>query len=514
MSSVRVRMAPSPTGWIHIGTARTFLFDYFMAKQVSEGKLLLRIEDTDQKRAVVGGVESLVESLALLGIVPDEGYGFGGEYGPYLQTERKEIYAVYTKKLLEEGNAYHCFCSEERLSKLRGEQRLSKMKPHYDGLCKKLSKDEVDKKLSAGESYVIRMKVPESETIEFTDLVFGKISFSSEEVEEQIIIKASGIPTYHFAVVVDDILMKITHIVRGVEWISSTPKHVLLYRYLGEKPSIFVHVPLILNPDGKGKLSKRKGNVAVLDFFRKGYIKEGLINFLSLVGWNPAPEMSHKDEIYDVEYLIKNFDAKRIKKSSGRFQIEKLDSINAHWISLLSKEKLFERTVQWAEIVIKNNVVDDLRGETDELKVMRQEARELRDYLEKDKERAIELLGITQVRIKRLTDIYAWLSVLWKDTEFELEPMVTVLPDVEKRSEIVYNLRDALSGLATWDQEIWEPAIRALADKYSLKHGDLFMVLRIIVTGKKISPPLREFMVLAGRDFVNKRFEKFVKVVE
>ncbi|MCC7304330.1 glutamate--tRNA ligase [bacterium] len=512
MSSVRVRMAPSPTGWIHIGTARTFLFDYFMARQNPEGKLILRIEDTDQKRSVPGGIESLIESLSLLGITPDEGEGFGGEYGPYTQTDRKEIYAKYAQKLLGEGNAYYCFCSKERLEKLRTEQESMKQKTHYDGHCKKLSKEEVKTRIDNGEPYVIRMKVPENENIEFTDLVFGKISFSTNEVDEQVIIKSSGIPTYHFAVVVDDVLMKITHILRGVEWLSSTPKHVLLYKYLGETPPIFVHVPLILNPDGKGKLSKRKGNVAVLDFFRAGYIREGLVNFLSLIGWNPAPELAHKDEIYDIDFLTKNFDAKRIRRASGRFQIEKLDSINAVWIGRLTKEELYARVMQWVDLVMTNNVVDSLRGETDELKAIRGKVSKLKSYFEQNKVKATELLGVTQQRIKKLTEIYDWLSVLWDDSGFDNDSVNTALPDVEKRTEIIYNLREALEKLTTWSQEEWEPAIRALADKFSLKHGDLFMVLRVIVTGKKISPPLREFMEIAGREFVSKRFDKFSKI--
>ncbi len=511
MSSVRVRMAPSPTGWIHIGTARTFLFDYFMAKQNPENKLILRIEDTDQKRTVAGGVESLIQSLGLLGIIPDEGVGFGGEYGPYLQTERTAIYAEYTKKLLASGHAYHCFCSADRLAALREEQKLSKLKPHYDGLCKKLTPEDVKAKIDAGESYVIRMKVPENETVEFTDLVFGKVVFNTSEIDEQVIVKSSGIPTYHFAVVVDDILMKVTHILRGVEWIPSTPKHVLLYNYLGEKPPEFVHVPLILNPDGKGKLSKRKGNVAVLDYLRKGYIKEGLINFLSLIGWNPDPAVAHKDEIYDVDFLIKHFDPKRIKRSSGRFQYEKLDSINAHWIAQLPKDVLYERILQWIDLVCVNNVVDDIRGETEDLKDLRIKVSKLKTFLEADKQKAIEFIGITQQRIKRLPDVYEWLSVLWEEVGFELDAIFSVLVDVEKRAEIIYNLRDALEKLSSWDQELWEPAIRALADKYSMKHGDLFMVLRVIVTGKKISPPLREFMVLAGREFVSSRFDKVLK---
>lgn len=508
MSSVRVRMAPSPTGWIHIGTARTFLFDYYMAKQQKEGSLVLRIEDTDQKRTVAGGVESLIQSLKLLGIEHDEGPGVGGAYGPYTQTERTDIYQKYVNKLLASGHAYHCFCSEERLENLRKEQEALKQKSRYDGLCRNLSPEEVSQRIAAGEKPVVRMRVPENETVSFEDLVFGRVQFETSEIDEQVIVKASGIPTYHLAVVVDDIEMKITHILRGVEWIPSTPKHVLLYQYLDQKPPIFVHVPLILNPDGKGKLSKRKGNVAVLDFFREGYIREGLVNFLSLIGWNPDPRVAHKDEIYDIAYFIEHFDPKRIKRSSGRFQVEKLEAINAAWIAKLSKEELLERVYQWIDLVVTDNVVDAMRGVSDELIEKREKYLKLRAFMQQDEEKSRELLGIIQQRVKKLPDVFDWLAVLFTDVSFDLEALESVVPEVEKRTEIIYNLREALEQLDSWSQEKWEPTIRALADTYALKHGDLFMILRIIVTGKRISPPLREFMELAGRDFVSQRFQK------
>lgn len=512
MSSVRVRMAPSPTGWIHIGTARTFLFDYLMAKQAENGKLVMRIEDTDVKRSVKGGVDSLYQSLDFLGITADEGPKEGGDFGPYFQTERMEIYKKYAEKMVEEGNAYRCFCTSERLAELKEEQKAMKIRPHYDGLCKSLTQEEIAARMAAGEPFVIRMKVPENETIEYEEPVIGKkISFNSSDTNEQVLLKSDGLPTYHLAVVVDDMLMKITHAVRGSEYIPSIPKQVLLYRYLGAPMPTYLHVPLVLNPDGKGKLSKRKGNVAVIDFIRKGYIKEAIINFVALIGWNPAPEVAHKDEIYDIDFLIKHFDPKRIKKSAGRFEVEKLDSFNAVWIGKLTPAQLYERVMAWADIVLTNNVVDEIRGVTEELTEMRTKVTELKSYLEADRTRAEKLLAIVQQRVKRLTDIYDWFSVLWStEVGFDMESVDSVLPEVEKRTEIVYNLRDALEKLPDWEQENWEPAIRALADKYSLKHGDLFMVLRVIVTGKKISPPLRDFMELAGREFVSTRFERFL----
>jgi nondiscriminating glutamyl-tRNA synthetase len=503
-------MAPSPTGWIHIGTVRTFLFDLFMARQAEDGHLINRIEDTDTKRTVPGGIQGIEEQLALVGIVADEGPTQGGAYGPYIQTQRLEIYPEYAQRLIDSDHAYRCFCSSERLAQVKEDQKLAKMTPRYDGFCRNLLKEEVEKKIAAGEKYVVRLKVPKDEILTCIDPVLGKLTFNTNDVNDQILLKSDGMPTYHLAVVVDDILMKVTHAVRGMEYISSIPKQMLLYKYLGEEMPQYVHVPLILNPDSKGKLSKRKGNVALIDFMRKGYIKEGLINFLSLIGWNPDPKVAHQDEIYDLDFLIKNFDAKRIKKSAGRFQIEKMEAINSAWISKLSKEELYNRVLAWIDLVIKDTVVDTVRGVSEALAEQRAKLAQLKEYLLADKNRAIELLAITQQRTKTLSDVYSWLSVLFEDSsEFDYEAIALVLPDIEKKREIVYNLRVALEKLATWDQDAWEPAIRALADKYGMKHGDLFMVLRVIVTGKKISPPLREFMVLAGRDFVSSRFEKF-----
>lgn len=512
MSSVRVRMAPSPTGWVHIGTVRTFLFDYFMAKQSEKGTLICRIEDTDTKRTVPGGTQAIEDQLALVGIVADEGPTQGGAYGPYIQTQRLDLYPEYAKKLVESDHAYYCFCTAERLAQMKEEQKLVKMTPRYDGHCRNLTSSEVQEKLASGEKYVIRLKVPKDEILTCDDPVLGKLTFNTNDVNDQILLKSDGMPTYHLAVVVDDILMNVTHAVRGMEYISSIPKQMLLYRYLGEVMPQYIHVPLILNPDSKGKLSKRKGNVALIDFMRNGYIKEGLINFLSLIGWNPDPKVAHQDEIYDVDFLIQHFDVKRIKKSAGRFQIEKLDAINGVWISRIAKDELYDRVLAWIELVLRDTVVDTVRGVSDTLAAQRVKLTGLKGYLEEDRLRATELLVLTQARIKKFNDLYDWFAVLVDEsTSFDDESLTQVLPDVEKRREIVYNLRDALEKLSNWDQELWEPAIRSLADRHGLKHGDLFMVLRIIVTGKKISPPLREFMVAAGRGFVLGRFDKYLE---
>jgi nondiscriminating glutamyl-tRNA synthetase len=478
-----------------------------------KGKLILRIEDTDTKRSVPGGLEGIIFSLDLLGIKDDEGPVSGGDFGPYVQTERLDIYKKYSDELIEKDHAYRCFCTAERLATLKEEQTITKQKRQYDGKCRHLSAEEIQANLDAGMPYVVRMRVPENEDLPFDDLALGHIVFNTNEVNDQVLMKANGIPTYHLAVVVDDHLMGITTVHRGAEWLSSTPKQILLYRYFGWDMPETVHVPLLLGQKGQGKLSKRKGNVAVLDYLRNGYIKEGFINCLMLVGWSPDPKVARPDEIYDFDFFVQNFDHSRIKKSGGRLSAEKFDAINAVWLAKLSGEELYDRTMLWIKLVEEDTVVDQMRGITEELADKRKKAGEIKAFFEADKARAVALLDIIKLRMKRLTDVYDWLSVLWNgSSDFDRDSIALVLPDIEKQKEIVYNLRVALEKLTTWNQEEWEPAIRALADSYGMKHGDLFMVLRVIVTGKKVSPPLREFMVLAGRDFVARRFEKFATV--
>ena len=285
---VRTRFAPSPTGYLHVGGLRTALYNYIFARK-HHGSFVLRIEDTDQERKVEGAIENLIETLKWTGIIPDEGPGFGGDYGPYIQSERLELYRRHAEILLEKELAYYCFCSQERLERLRQEQIAKKQPPRYDNHCRNLPADEVKRKLQSGEKFVIRMKTPLQGSVEVRDLIRGKVSFSADVLDDQILIKSDGFPTYHLANVVDDHLMKISHVIRGEEWLPSTPKHVLLYEYFNWKSPEFAHLPLLLNPD-RSKLSKRHGDVAVESYRQKGYLAEALINFLALLGWNPGTD--------------------------------------------------------------------------------------------------------------------------------------------------------------------------------------------------------------------------------
>ena len=339
----RVRFAPSPTGFVHIGSLRTALYDYLYAKK-DNGHYILRIEDTDRSRFVEGALENLIKSLEWAGVTHDEGVFIEngeivqkGEYGPYIQSERLDLYKKYIDELLEKGLAYRCFCSKERLDKVREEQKSKGQTPMYDKHCRGLSDKEIEKNLKEGKDYVIRLKIPEDEDIEFNDLIRGKISINSKEIDDQVLIKSDGFPTYHFAVVVDDHLMKISHVIRGEEWLTSTPKQVILFNYFDWEAPEFVHLPTVLNKDKK-KLSKRQGDVSVTDFKEKGYLPEALVNYLALVGWSPKGN----EEIFSMEELINEFSFENVSKTGGVFDVEKLNWINSQYIKKYDNEKLFK----------------------------------------------------------------------------------------------------------------------------------------------------------------------------
>lgn len=331
----RVRFAPSPTGYLHVGGLRTALYNYLFAKK-NNGKFILRIEDTDRNRYVEGAVENLIEAIKWSGLDYDEGPDKGGEFGPYMQSQRLDIYKKYADELVSQGKAYHCFCTPERLEDLRKEQQALKLpQAKYDKKCLSLNKEEVETRIKNGESYVIRMNVEPGPKVSFNDIVREFVQFDRDTIDDQVLIKADGYPTYHMANVVDDHLMKITHVIRGEEWLSSTPKHVLLYEYFGWETPVFCHLPLLLNPD-KSKLSKRQGDVAVEDYRDKGYFKEALINFVALLGWNAGDQK----EFYFIDELIENFSLERVHKAGAVFDIDKLNWLNFEHMKIRPNEQI------------------------------------------------------------------------------------------------------------------------------------------------------------------------------
>ena len=339
MEKIRVRFAPSPTGWLHIGGLRTALYDYLFARSL-KGTCVLRIEDTDRSRFVEGAVENLIGSLRKLGLDYDEGPGLGGDYGPYTQSERLELYHSEAQRLLQSGHAYYCFCSQETLEEMRANQQASKEFVKYDRRCLKLSQQEVEAKLAAGEKHVLRLRMPDERKFGFDDLIRGHVEMDASQSDDQVLLKSDGFPTYHLAAVVDDHYMRISHVIRGEEWLSSTPKHIWLYECLDWQAPQWVHLPLILNPD-RSKLSKRMNDVSVESYLQKGYLKEALLNFIALLGWHPADDR----ELYSLAELCEIFSLERVNKAGAVFDLTKLDWMNGQYLRDLPLETVVERSL-------------------------------------------------------------------------------------------------------------------------------------------------------------------------
>jgi glutamyl-tRNA synthetase len=327
---VRTRFAPSPTGDLHIGGARSALFAYLWAKKQG-GDFLLRIEDTDQERFVEGSEGTIFKGLEWLGITPDESPRHAGEYGPYKQSERTDLYTKHTNQLLENGDAYRCFCTAQELKAMREEQQQLKQAPRYSGRCRELSSEEAQSKITAGTSFVVRLKVPTEGSVTVSDIIRGEVTFDVKDIDDQVLMKSDGFPTYHLANVVDDHHMEITHVIRGEEWLPSTPKHILLYKAFGWDVPTFAHLSLFLAKGG-GKMSKRHGETSLLAFQEKGYLPEAIVNFMALLGWNPKTE----EEFFSLDQLVERFDLAHVNKANPVFETEKLDWMNQHYMKQLS----------------------------------------------------------------------------------------------------------------------------------------------------------------------------------
>jgi glutamyl-tRNA synthetase len=335
---IRTRFAPSPTGYLHVGGLRTALYNYLFARK-NAGKFILRIEDTDRTRFVEGAMENLLKTLKWVGLEYDEGPEKEGQYGPYIQSQRTEIYRKHLQTLIDKGDAYPCFCTAERLDEMRKRQTELKLAPMYDRTCLKLSAEEVATKLKAGTPHVIRQKIPQGQKLKFKDLIRGIVQFETSNVDDQVLLKSDNFPTYHLANVIDDHLMEITHVIRGEEWLPSTPKHILLYEAFGWQKPEFAHIPLLLNHD-KSKLSKRQGDVSVEDYINKGYTREAIINFISLLGWHPGK--GEEEEIFSLKDLVDKFSLEKVHKGGAVFEVEKLNWFNFQWRRKMHQEKLKE----------------------------------------------------------------------------------------------------------------------------------------------------------------------------
>lgn len=462
MNVTRTRMAPSPTGDIHVGSMAILLKNYAFAKK-NHGQFIVRIEDTDQEREVEGAVDRILSVIKAYGLGWDEGPDIGGPYAPYTQSQRLPIYTKYAKQLVDEGKAYYCFCSKDRLEKLRESQMLAKQQPRYDKHCRSLGADEVERRLTEGEPAVIRLRVPENKIIEFTDLIRGHIEINSDNVDDQVLLKSDGFPTYHLAVVVDDHDMQITHIMRGEEWISSTPKHVLLYEAFGWKKPIFAHIPVFLNPDGKGKMSKRKGTVSAQSFLDQGYLPEAMLNFFMILGWAPKDQR----EILSLNEYIQEFDPKDISSKSVVFDLKKLAWMNGLYLRKLSTEELFERS--------KPFIPDDY-----------------------DTARVRALLPLIHERMVTLADVQPLLSYFFHEPTV---PLTSVLIKGATTELVTEQLTQTIATLTdcNWDIATLEITLRDLLTTNGWKPKQYLMMLRIATTGDIATPPLFDTLHALGK---------------
>lgn len=469
-SSVRLRFAPSPTGFLHIGNLRSALFGYLLAKGQG-GKFLLRIEDTDQKREVAGAVTSLLDILTWTGIKFDEGEGVGGDYGPYTQSQRLDIYKQYADELIAKDGAYPCFCSAERLEAMRQEQQAVKQAPRYDRLCRSLSPQEVKQKIAAGESFVIRQKIPLSGEVSVYDELRGQIKFDAAVLDDHVLVKSNGIPTYHFASVIDDHLMEISHVTRGDEWIPSFPKNILLYQAFSWTPPKFIHLPLILNKKG-GKLSKRQGDVFVEDYKNKGYLPEAIINFCALLGWHPEGD----NELWTLKELEQKFSLSGMGASPAIFDTDKLDYFNAHYL----RQKPLNELIALCRPHLESSGL-------------------LNDALE---EKTIaKFIELSKDRLKKTSDILELTDFLFKLPDYRPEDLrwkkITLEESLSRLKEIAEEM--SMITETDWETSVLEERLLGWIKDKRGDNGDYLWPLRYALTGKKYSPGPFEVAAALGK---------------
>lgn len=471
---VRVRFAPSPTGYLHVGGARTALFNWLYARKTG-GKFILRIEDTDVERSTQESTDGLLKDLKWLGLTWDEGPEVGGDYGPYYQSERLEIYQQYARELMDKGYAYPCFCKEEELEAKRQKAEEEHRSVHYDQTCLKLSKEEVQKRIAAGESYVIRVKVPEKDYV-LEDEVRGRVEWKAGTLGDFIILRSSGMPVYNFCVVVDDAAMEITHVVRAEEHLTNTHRQLILYEALGKKPPIFSHASLILGPD-KSKLSKRHGATAVGQYAIDGFLPEALVNFLALLGWNEGNDR----EIYSVKELIEHFELNRISKSPGVFDHNKLVWMNGQHLRAMSVDELLPMVAP----VLKDAMPNDKRLENPEI---------LR-----------KLIELIQVKMNLINDAVEVAKSFLTAQEPENEEAAQLI-STEKSLKLFEALAQEFEK-CEWIKEGYNAAIKAAGKIAEAKGKDLFMPIRVKITGTCHGPDLVGILDVLGRDEVISRLK-------
>ena len=468
---MRVRFAPSPTGALHIGSVRTTLYNYFLARQ-SAGSLILRIEDTDQERLVPGAIDSIYDGLHWVGVRYDEGPREGGPHAPYIQSERLPLYQKSAHELIDSGAAYYCFCSRERLEQMRAAQRARNEITRYDRRCRNIPPAEAAERARNEADHVIRLKVPEEGTIAIDDLVYGHVEWPLETIEDQVLLKSDGFPTYQLAVVIDDHLMQIDPIIRGEEWLPSTPKHLLVYRAFGWTVPPHAHVPNVLGPDGK-KLSKRHGATQVDEFRREGYLPEAMVNFLALIGWSPGTE----EEVFSMEDLVRKFRIDQVQKAGGKWDRDRLNYFNGLWIRRLSDNELLDRLEPFLPTEWDRQVV--------------------RAVVPLIKERMTTLVEAKELIAFLFTDMVTQDPALLVPKKYLPMDVITAL----SRVTVLLRFVEPFAAPAI------EQAIAAVATELDWTVRDLTIAVRAAVTGRKIGPPLYGSIALLGKERTLARLE-------
>lgn len=473
---IRVRFAPSPTGYLHVGGLRTALYNYLFAKK-NNGKFILRIEDTDRNRYVEGAVENLLGALKWSGLIYDEGPDTGGDVGPYMQSQRLDIYQKYSAELINNGNAYYCFCTPERLQTLREEQEKQKLPQlKYDKHCLNLTKEEIESNLAAKIPYIIRLNVIGNKKIVFDDIIRKHVEFDSSNIDDQVLMKSDGYPTYHLANVVDDYLMGITHVIRGEEWLSSTPKHVLLYDALGWRRPIFAHLPLLLNPD-KSKLSKRQGDVAVEDYRDKGYLRDALINFVALLGWNAGDDK----EFYKMDQLVEAFSLERVNKSGAVFDLQKLNWLNAEHLRKMDDSEIL--------ILLRQEILNSQYSTLN-----------LPDnYL-------LQVISAMKERVSFIKEFITTCTYFY-ETPSEYEQKSFEKNWTPQTPDQLSLFIDELQKFEIPTKTDYETALSSTAEKLNIGKGKLIHPLRLAVSGQSTGPGMFDLLFILGKEEVINRIK-------
>ena len=488
--SVRTRFAPSPTWYLHIGGLRTALYAYLWAKH-NDGQYILRIEDTDRTRIVEWAIDVILESHKIVGIMPDEWPHHDGGFGPYIQSERVHIYAEKLHKMCEEGSAYYCFCSSERLANLRQEQEELKLPPGYDGHCRHVPYEEARERIASGEKYTIRLKVPKWETIVFNDLIRGRIEFRTSEVDDAVLLKSDGIfPTYHGAVVIDDHMMWVTHVMRGEEWISSIPIQVLTARWLGITLPDYAHLPNILGSDGK-KLSKRTGDTAVSEYLSKGYLVECILNFIALLGWHPKRDQ----EIMTLSEMVEYFQIKDIHKSWALLDPVKLDWMNGEYIRHMEIGELHERLAEYLK-TYEESFYTEIFSQVEY------------EYNEK-------ILRELQSRMKRFDEYISLTTFFYGEADIRTDILTSEKMKVESVDQAIESLRFILPYLEEWDytsiDTLKAPILEGIATA-GKRNGQILWPTRVALSGNEFSPWAFEMAWILGREKSIERIKKYLDI--